>query len=176
MLPKNANVECGAVQRGAACRSRICGCKNRLWCSRERTFQGLGCLRYPPSNPTPESQKQLRRNSHVPSSRLRSVTMPVTLPVRTLVERFDRRGIEPFELFRSEFGQRCVRIQEILLEFIRNPKNLGMLQCSMFNIFYNNYYIWLEDLFEKSDMTKFRENFIKIWAKFYDKCWKIELT
>ena len=25
--------------------------------------------------------------------------------VSTLVERFDRRGIEPFELFRSEFGQ-----------------------------------------------------------------------
>ena len=54
------------------------------------------------------------------------------------VERFDRRVIEPFELFRSEFGQRCVRIQEFLLEFIRNdrrnPKNSGM-----FNIFYN---IW----------------------------------
>ena len=28
-----------------------------------------------------------------------------------LVESFDRRGTEPFELFRSEFGQRCVRIQ-----------------------------------------------------------------
>ena len=35
---------------------------------------------------------------------------PVASP---LVERFDRRGIEPFELFTSEFGQRCVRIQEI---------------------------------------------------------------
>ena len=39
--------------------------------------------------------------------------------VPRLDEGFDRRGIEPFELFTSEFGQRCVRIQEILLEFIR---------------------------------------------------------
>ena len=37
-------------------------------------------------------------------------------PADALVERFDRRGIEPFELFTSEFAQRCVRIQEILLE------------------------------------------------------------
>ena len=28
------------------------------------------------------------------------------------VERFDRRPIEPFELFTSEFGQNSVRIQE----------------------------------------------------------------
>ena len=27
--------------------------------------------------------------------------------VPDLVERFDRRGTEPFELFRSEFGQNC---------------------------------------------------------------------
>ena len=39
-----------------------------------------------------------------------------TAEARALVERFDRRGIEPFELFTSEFAQRCVRIQEILLE------------------------------------------------------------
>ena len=31
---------------------------------------------------------------------------------RTWVERFDRRPIEPFELFTSEFGQNSVRIQE----------------------------------------------------------------
>ena len=37
--------------------------------------------------------------------------------VGTLVEGFDRRGTEPFELFRSEFGQNSVRIKEILLEF-----------------------------------------------------------
>ena len=37
--------------------------------------------------------------------------------VETLVERFDRRGTEPFELLRSEFGQNSVRIKEILLEF-----------------------------------------------------------
>ena len=35
--------------------------------------------------------------------------------VASLVERFDRRGTEPFELFRSEFGQNSVRIKEILL-------------------------------------------------------------
>ena len=35
---------------------------------------------------------------------------PVGLPFR--VERFDRRPIEPFELFTSEFGQNSVRIQE----------------------------------------------------------------
>ena len=32
------------------------------------------------------------------------------------VERFDRRGIEPFELFTSEFGQNVVKFQCILLE------------------------------------------------------------
>ena len=32
-----------------------------------------------------------------------------------LVERFDRRGTEPNELFRSEFGQRYVRIQEFFV-------------------------------------------------------------
>ena len=32
--------------------------------------------------------------------------------VWTWVERFDRRPIEPFELFTSEFGQNSVRIQE----------------------------------------------------------------
>ena len=45
------------------------------------------------------------------------------------VERFDRRGIEPFELFTSEFGQNFVKIQYILLD---NSKNSG---C--FNIFEN---------------------------------------
>ena len=32
--------------------------------------------------------------------------------VNARVERFDRRPIEPFELFTSEFGQNSVRIQE----------------------------------------------------------------
>ena len=34
------------------------------------------------------------------------------LEVRLRVERFDRRPIEPFEFFTSEFGQNAVRIQE----------------------------------------------------------------
>ena len=54
-----------------------------------------------------------------------------TDPVRSLVERFDRRGIEPFELFRSEFGQNSVRIREMLLEFIRNSKKNQ--ECSTFS-------------------------------------------
>ena len=33
-------------------------------------------------------------------------------PTASRVERFDRRPIEPFELFTSEFGQNSVRIQE----------------------------------------------------------------
>ena len=35
---------------------------------------------------------------------------------RGLVERFDRRGIEPFELFTTEFGQNSFKIQYIFLE------------------------------------------------------------
>ena len=35
---------------------------------------------------------------------------------RRFVERFDRRGIEPFELFISEFGQNSFKIQELSLE------------------------------------------------------------
>ena len=37
---------------------------------------------------------------------------------RRAVERLDRRGIEPFELFTSEFGQNSFKIQYILLEFV----------------------------------------------------------
>ena len=48
---------------------------------------------------------------------------------RSWVERFDRRGIEPFELFTSELGQNSVKIQYILLE---NSNNSGF-----FNIFEN---------------------------------------
>ena len=36
------------------------------------------------------------------------------------VERFDRRPIEPFELFTSEFGQNSVRIQENSSRIFRN--------------------------------------------------------
>ena len=34
----------------------------------------------------------------------------------TLVERFSRRGTEPNELFRSEFGQNSCKMQEFSLE------------------------------------------------------------
>ena len=37
-----------------------------------------------------------------------------SLSLRPLIERFDRRGTEPFELFRSEFGQNSVGSKEIL--------------------------------------------------------------
>ena len=39
--------------------------------------------------------------------------------VPLLVERFDRRGTEPFELFRSEFGQNSFKIQEFSLENLK---------------------------------------------------------
>ena len=44
-------------------------------------------------------------------SRFQWESSPVT-PVLTWVERFDRRGTEPFELFRLEFGQNSFKIQE----------------------------------------------------------------
>ena len=44
--------------------------------------------------------------------------------VHHLVERFDRRGTEPFELFRSEFGQNSGA------SALKNSKNSGI----MFNI------------------------------------------
>ena len=45
-----------------------------------------------------------------------------------LVGRFDRRGTEPFELFRSEFGQNSFKIQEFSLE------NSNFLANENFNI------------------------------------------
>ena len=56
-----------------------------------------------------------------------------------LVERFDRRGIEPFELYTSEFGQNSVTIQYIWLE---NSRGSGFSTSS--NI-----------------IVKFRQNLIK---------------
>ena len=57
----------------------------------------------------------------------RSTRRPNSQLVRNLVERFDRRGIEPFELFRSEFGQNSVKIQECSLENLKKSE--------IFNIF-----------------------------------------
>ena len=53
----------------------------------------------------------------------------------TWVERFDRRGIEPFELFTSEFGQNSVKIQYILLE---NLKNSGLIFFQHFRKYLRN--------------------------------------
>ena len=65
----------------------------------------------------------------------------------TWAERFDRRGTEPFELFRSEFGQNSFKIQEFSLE---NSK------CSeIFNINFSKIII----------IGEIPTNFIKIWAK-----------
>ena len=58
-----------------------------------------------------------------------------------LVERFDRRGIEPFEFFTSEFGQNSVKIQCILLG---NSKKIQ--DCSTFSKIF----------------AKFRQIFIKL--------------
>ena len=76
--------------------------------------------------------------------RSNSAISALWMQVATWVERFDRRGIEPFELFTSEFGPNSLRIEEMLLEFIRNPKISGT-----FNIF-------------QKYLAKFREIFINI--------------
>ena len=73
--------------------------------------------------------------------------------LRALVERFDRRGIEPFELFTSEFGQNSVKIQYIPRKF----KNFRDFEFSTFsNIF-----------------AKFLQNFIKLSENFNEKFSKI---
>ena len=46
---------------------------------------------------------------------------------RRWVERFDRRGTEPNELFRSEFGQNSFKIQEFSI-FARNFKKIRKFQ------------------------------------------------
>ena len=43
-----------------------------------------------------------------------------------LVERFDRRGTEPFELFTPEFGQNSVKIQCILLTKIKKIRIINI--------------------------------------------------
>ena len=70
-----------------------------------------------------------------------------------------RRTPRYYPRVRARSRTYSVRIKENLLEFIRNSE-----------IFNNFQTIRLEDLFEKSDMKmetwEFRENFIKICAKF----------
>ena len=98
---------------------------------------------------------------------------------RALVERFDRRGIEPFELFTSEFGQNSFKIQEFSLEKF-NIK-ISEISFKFFRSeFGQNYWnpektrktrilselgkfqkIWKISTFSKIS-AKFRQNFIKI--------------
>ena len=56
------------------------------------------------------------------------------LSVVTWVERFDRRGTEPFELFRSEFGQKSFKIQEIALKIPKFQKNSFNFSSKNFQI------------------------------------------
>ena len=81
-----------------------------------------------------EIQELERRDDAVAEEGPRKAAEPAGQPaprpavaVQTRVERFDRRGTEPFELFRSEFGQNSCTIQEFSPE---NSKNSGN-----FNIF-----------------------------------------
>ena len=95
------------------------------------TFISLKTITLASPPPSPRSPSQTRIYRHVNSvsrmpnspSRLEanSLKMRFAQPCLslTLVERFDRRGIEPFELFRPEFGQIFLRIEEILLELMR---------------------------------------------------------
>ena len=57
------------------------------------------------------------------------------------VERFDRRGTEPFELFSSKFGQNSVKIQYILIENSKIivpliPKDMFRLVCLVKLVFF----------------------------------------
>ena len=75
------------------------------------------------------------------------------------VERFDRRPIEPFELFTSEFGQNnSVRIQENSSKTFRN--------FLKFEKFSSNSQHFLKY------SAKFREIFVRIGAKFDEKVLK----
>ena len=65
-------------------------------------------------------------------SAVMSISGSMALPVSSfpnmgaascLVERLDRRGTEPFELFRSEFGQNSFKIQEFSLENSKISEN-----------------------------------------------------
>ena len=74
-----------------------------------------------------------------PVTALRALLRQRSYQGQTLVERFDRRGTEPFELFTSEFGQNSGTSAKKFKK-IRNH--------------YVQYFLKyrLEDLFEKSDM------------------------
>ena len=70
--------------------------------------------------PTDPRYASVMETQKIPPGRLRTFNQVVGAVrikrVKTCVERFDRRGIEPFELFTSEFGQNSVKIEYILLE------------------------------------------------------------
>ena len=70
------------------------------------------------------------------------------------VERFDRRPIEPFELFTSEFGQNLCQDSGKFSKFFRkswsSKTSQHFLECS----------------------AKSREKIIKIWPKFCENCRK----
>ena len=82
------------------------------WCRAELLFLAL-C---PPSAGALRTWLAAPR-THVASNPAWSATSTAALaePVAGLVERFDRRGTEPFELLIPEFGHNSVRIKEILL-------------------------------------------------------------
>ena len=62
--------------------------------------------------------------------------------VANWVERFDRRVIEPFELFRSELGQNPFKNQEFSLEnlkisenhFLKRRRNSDQISSKLFNV------------------------------------------
>ena len=69
-----------------------------------------------------------RRGGLTRAARPGPVAGPAGEPAAALAERFDRRGTEPFELFRSEFGQNYIGIQEFFSRIYQKSKKFRILK------------------------------------------------
>ena len=128
----------------AKCRTRPPANGPRRRAVRPRRPPGPGTSQAGPRPPAPHLAPRPPLGRARPSRRGKRSSCPDTSPsvrslagtartpggaersVRTLVGRFDRRGTEPFELFRSEFGQNSCKIQKCSPE---NSKNSGNFKC-----------------------------------------------
>ena len=98
---------------------------------------------------------------------------PAAPPVSLRVERFDRRPIEPFELFTSEFGQNSVRIQknssrqDFSENFckLRNSQHFLKYSAKFREIFVRIGAKFDEKVLKTSDFNRFYRNLSKIWKK-----------
>ena len=94
-------------------------------------------------------------------ARTRSATSP------TSVERFGRRGTEPNELLRSEFGQNSFKIQEFSSENLRKSMN--------FNSFYHFLEYWRnsDKISSKSEQKSPKTLKKRFLQNFAEKCEKV---